>query len=291
MKKTLVVIGILLICSGPLIVLTGTAYTLMLPNLYASSVRISVQEDAPQVHPFDSEQGNLSSYNPYFLRTQFEIIQSKPVLYEVINRLNLQEEWGTHGDRLPRNVALRILQNSIEVFQQRDTSLIVISVKRTDPDEAADIANELAATYRDSRLDLEARNTGSMIDALNEALADQQQRVEKAEKRVKDLDGLASENPDGSGSHPEESKPFRKALADLEIERLIYNKLNEKIRERMILMEHPRNPVEIIDIAEPNHRPVSPNLFLNMMILLAVGGSVSVAGIVMLVLGLKKKYA
>ena len=76
MKKPLAVIGILLICSGPLIVLTGTSYTLMLPNMYAASARISVQQEAPQVSPPMMEDGAVPAYNPLFLRTQFEVIQS-----------------------------------------------------------------------------------------------------------------------------------------------------------------------------------------------------------------------
>ena len=80
-----------------LVVLTGTVYTLMLPNIYAASSRIAVSEDAPEIDPFYGRQSYMSSYNPYFLRTQFEILQSKPILYEVINRLNLQTEWGRAG--------------------------------------------------------------------------------------------------------------------------------------------------------------------------------------------------
>ena len=76
-----------------LVVLTGTVYTLMLPNIYASSSRILVSEDTPEINPFSSQR-NYMIYNPYFLRTQFEILTSKPILNEVIYRLDLQNEWG-----------------------------------------------------------------------------------------------------------------------------------------------------------------------------------------------------
>ena len=35
-----------------LVVLTGTVYTLLLPNIYASSSRILVSEDTPEINPF-----------------------------------------------------------------------------------------------------------------------------------------------------------------------------------------------------------------------------------------------
>ena len=74
-----------------LVVLTGTVYTLLLPNIYAASSRILVSEDSPEINPFALSQNIGTPYNPYF-RTQFEILTSKPILNEVIYRLNLQNE-------------------------------------------------------------------------------------------------------------------------------------------------------------------------------------------------------
>lgn len=389
-----------------LVIITGTVYTLMLPNIYSSNVRILVSEDAPEINPFTAQQNYYSAYNPYFLRTQFEILQSKPIIYEVINRLNLQEEWGRAGEKLTREVAYKILKNSINVFQQRDTSLIVISVNRDNPDEAADIANEIAEVYHDSRLDLALNDARGAIDKIAEALKEQGIRVENAEEEIQkirtkfdiaviggegnvdvgdirmqqlegdrlmaqkvmvekegllsileDLDDkdlierasyitfdqfvvntiqqiqdievqLSSLNADFGENHPEikrmklqkvtlentlkrrlqalrnglkteymiaknnfeslegvlasvrsdtiesqgaKFRPFRNALANLESERFIYNQLQSKHRQEIITLEVPSNPVEIIDVAEPNRRPVSPNLFMNVLLSIFVG--------------------
>ena len=389
-----------------LVVITGTVYTLMLPNIFAASARILVSDDAPEIDPFSTQQSYYSTYNPYFLRTQFEILQSKPMLNEVINRLNLRKEWGKGGETLPLDVSHKILKNSISVFQQRDTSLIYISVKRDDPNEAAKIANELAEVYRDSRLDLAHRESRDAIDKIAEALKEQRGRVDAAEQVVEDLRkqfGIAEVGGEGSvdarnlrlqrledarlaaqqeminkeGSleileeldekglieqasyltfdnlvmttiqqlqdadvqlsslqadfgenHPEvqriksqlkklentlsqriqalrsglkteyllaqkmfnalnkeleeerttsiesqgaEFRPFRNAQADLESERFIHTQLNAKLRQEIITLKIPRNPVEIIDSAEPNNRPVSPNLFMNVLLSIFVG--------------------
>jgi capsular exopolysaccharide synthesis family protein len=389
-----------------LVVLTGTVYTLMLPNIYASSARISVSEDAPEINPFAVQQSYYSSYNPYFLRTQFEVLTSKPILHEVINRLNLQAEWGKGGEKLPHDVAVKILKNSINVFQQRDTSLIVISAQRDNPNEAAKIANEIAEVYRDSRLDIASKDARGAIDKIAEAMKEQRDRVDAAEQvveqlrteldiaviggegsvdvdniRLQQLEGdrlaaqremvekegllkiledldekdlierasyitfdqfvmntiqqiqdidvqLSSLDADYGSNHPEvqrfklqkktleetlsqrlqglrnglqteylmaknnfdslekilagvrstsiesqgaKFRPFRNAQADLESERFIYNQLKSKHRQEIITLEVPRNPVEIIDIAEPNNRPVSPNLFMNVLLSIFVG--------------------
>ena len=389
-----------------LVVLTGTIYTLILPNIYASSARISVSEDMPEIAPFALQQSYMTPYNPYFLKTQFEVLTSKPILNEVIYRLDLQVEWGSDSEKLPRETALKILNNSLSVFQQRDTSLIVINVKRDNPQEAADIANEIAQVYRDSRLDIASKNAQLAIDKIEESLADQRQRVALAEERIQnireelniavvggegqfdvgevrmqqlegdrlfaqramlekeglitilnDLDDkdllerasyitfdqfvmntiqqiqdievqLSSLSANYGINHPEvkrlqlqvdtledkldkrlralrngleteyiiaknnfesldsvltsvrsdtiasqgsKFRPYRNALADLETERFIYNQLKSRHRQEIITLKVPKNPVELIDVAEPELRPVSPNLFLNVLLSIFIG--------------------
>ncbi len=392
-----------------LIVLTGTIYTLLLPNIYAASSRIEVSEDGPSVNPFASVRGDI--YNPYFLKTQFEILQSKPILHEVIYRLSLQERWKSKKGALPREITYKILKNSLNIFQQRDTSLIVINVRRDDPKEAAEIANEIAQVYRDSRLNLAAEDNRSAIDKIEESLSDQRIRVDQAEEkiqtireklniavvggegqfdvgevRMQQLEGdrlfaqnemlekgglieilnglndedlaeqasyitfdqyvvntvqqiqeveveLSSVSASFGKNHPEikrlnlqkeslektlkerlqalrkglqteyiiaknkfdgldkvlasvrtdtiesqgaKFRPYRNALADLETERFIYNQLMAKHRQEIITMQLPRNPVNIIDVAEVNLRPVSPNLFLNILLSIITGLSLGV---------------
>ncbi len=388
-----------------LVILTGTIYTLLLPNTYSSSSRISIFDDKPEINPFVNEIGYGSGYDPFYLKTQFEIIQSKPILNEVIYRLSLQEVWGDE-ELIPRDVALKILKNSITIFQQRDTSLVVINAKRDDPIEAANIANEISKVYLDSRLELVSRNTREAIDKIDESLSEQRIRVNDAEEKIQqireelniaviggegqfdvgevrmqslendrlraqrdmiekrglldildNLDdndladqasyitfdqivvetvieiqslevALSSIDAEYGKNHPEvkrivlqkssleknlkerlkalrnglqtefniaknkfdgldgvlnsvrtdsietqgsKYRPYRNALADLETERFIYNQLMAKHRQEIITMQLPRNPVEIIDVAEPNIRPISPNLFINVLISIFAG--------------------
>jgi len=169
-----------------LVVLTGAAYTLTLPKIYESETRIKVNQDTVDIDPF-SPAGGGGGYDPFFLRTQFEIIQSKPILYEVINRLNLQEIWGKEGEKLPKGTAYSILKRSLGVSQYRDTSLISLRARREDRDEAARIANELADVYRDARLDIKHKELTRAIDALRGELEKQQGKVDVAEQQLEQI--------------------------------------------------------------------------------------------------------
>jgi capsular exopolysaccharide synthesis family protein len=170
-----------------LVVITGTAYTFTLPKIYAAQARIEVNNDNVDIDPFNPSASGMRGYDPYFLRTQFEIIQSKPILYEVINRLNLQEVWGKKDEKIPKEVAYKILLSSLNVSQYRDTSLISLTAQRPDPKEAARIANELADVYRDIRLDLKYKEMTRAMDALGRELEKQQEKVDVASRRVETL--------------------------------------------------------------------------------------------------------
>lgn len=65
--------------------------------------------------------------------------------------------------------------------------------------------------------------------------------------------------------------PFDKAEQKVELQRNILAALRARITQEGIEVEVPRTPVEIIDTAEPNPRPVSPKLVLNILLSLIVG--------------------
>lgn len=172
-----------------LVVLTGAAYTFTLPRIFMAQARILVRDDSLDVPVFEQRGGYL--YNPFFLRTQYEVITSKPILYTVIDNLNLQQTWGEkfNQDKTPlnRELALRILSNSLNVQQFRDTSLIAIIVKREDAVEAARIANEVASVYREQRLSLKRHEMQRGVEAMRVELDKQREKVNAGEKEVERL--------------------------------------------------------------------------------------------------------
>ncbi len=170
-----------------LVVITGTAYTFTLPKTYLAQARIQVNQDTLEIDPFNTFNQGMGGYNPYFLRTQYEIIQSKPILYEVIDRLNLQDVWKKKGEQISKVVAYKRLLRSLSVDQFRDTDLISLIVRRQDPEEAARIANELAAVYRDTRLDLKQKELTQAMDGLVSALEKQQAKVDLVEDQLETL--------------------------------------------------------------------------------------------------------
>jgi polysaccharide biosynthesis transport protein len=174
-----------------LTIVTGTAYTLMMPKKFTATTQLEVREDAMDVDPFYERQVSRLGYNPFFLMTQEKIMKSRPVLTEVIRNLNLQKIWGVELNEdkspVPPELALQILMRSLRVEQDRDTTLMNISVTSEDNKRAAEIANEVANVYRDRRLFAKRREIQRAIDAMSNEVRKQQERVEEAEAELEKI--------------------------------------------------------------------------------------------------------
>src|SRR5690242_20911010 len=77
-----------------LVVITATLVTFILPESYSSTARIRVERDQSDISPLFAGQQFSGFYDPYFIQTEFEVIQSQVVLGRVIQDLDLQKVWG-----------------------------------------------------------------------------------------------------------------------------------------------------------------------------------------------------
>src|SRR6516164_1290813 len=78
-----------------LVVITATLVTFILPESFSSTARIKIERDQSDIATL-AGQPMSSPYDPYFIQTEFEVIQSEVVLSNVIvaANLNLNEKWG-----------------------------------------------------------------------------------------------------------------------------------------------------------------------------------------------------
>ena len=145
--------------------MTSTLLTIWLPKKYASTVRIEVQKDTPEVSMLHPQAAyTFGNSDPYFLTTQFKIIESYSILTNVIADLHLDVELPKQLD-LPQwtmDETYAYLNKMINVEQTRMTSLIEITVKNPSPVLAANIANKIADSYKESRKEqwIETHNGG-----------------------------------------------------------------------------------------------------------------------------------
>jgi succinoglycan biosynthesis transport protein ExoP len=186
-----------------LVVITATLVTFILPESYSSMARIKVERDQSDITTLAGQTGT-GIYDPYFIQTEFEVIQSEVVLSKVVDALNLNEVWGKRynaGQRFTTSETMGVLKRQIDLRPVRNTSLIEIRVYSENAEEAAKLANKITETYQLYRLDMRKKFGMEGIKSLEERFKEYEDKVREAQRKVDDLrvelrvpDAVVSEN-------------------------------------------------------------------------------------------------
>jgi capsular exopolysaccharide synthesis family protein len=183
---------------------TTTVVTFLLPKTYMSLSRISVEKDTTDIAPLLGMQSGPSAFDPYFIQTEFEKIQSQKVLDKVVTKCNLTEEWGDlYGDKksLTDIEARKILEKAIDIRQFRNTSIIELRAYDRKPMRAQRIAQALADEYQNHRKESQTQRVEKGIkvledkmDAINEKIAVMQTNVDMLRTKLNISDAAGEES-------------------------------------------------------------------------------------------------
>ncbi len=192
---------VLILLAFLLVLITAAVVTYFQPRLFQSSVVVEVRSTAENQRIFSTGDPNIPVHDPQLAPTVFQVIQRTGILYPVVDHLKLQDKWSTGGYRPSREQAYRILRGKLDVTEVRNTDLLEISVFDTNPQEAADIANEIVAVYQDKRVEEEKDIMNRGVSAMNEQVTKQQKKVEEALSelaRIRDEEHIIDLNPEGT---------------------------------------------------------------------------------------------
>ncbi|HEY1718529.1 MAG TPA: polysaccharide biosynthesis tyrosine autokinase [Verrucomicrobiae bacterium] len=228
-RKTVIIAVFLLIA------ITATVVTFILPESYSSTARIKIENDVSDIASINSPQMNLG-YDPYFIQTEFEIIQSETVLGKVIDALNLNVAWGKKyagGETLQTDQTMRLLKQRLRLSPERNTKIIDITIYSEDRDEAARIANAIVVAYRDYRLNLRMGQTTGGINVLQASFDEDSQKIQAVQTNVDKLrNELNIIDPDPASDAPaptltpDELRHFEELRIDGQA---TYARLNEQL--------------------------------------------------------------
>jgi uncharacterized protein involved in exopolysaccharide biosynthesis len=279
----LLLIGLALICLG-LSSLLGT------PQFQATA-RIKVEPEPV----FDASGQSETAYDPYFIQTTFEIIQSEVILSNVVSTLNLETLWGKKfagGKKLSLADAMDLLKQRLILAPVRNTKIIAINVRSDDPVEAANIANAIVDAYIHYREETRKQILAKGLEVLQQQYNETAQKIEAMQTNLDSLRkqygiSLQDESVVDSTSTLSErttpaerekalneynrTKPFWDAkfkLKELNDQHQLFRAKLEAIRLNDSI---PKNSMVLpVDFATPPKSPIGPNRFLG-TVMLALG--------------------
>ncbi len=228
-----------------LCLISSTIITFILPEAYSSRARIKLERDVIAAPGAPGQTAAKATYDPYFIQTEFEVIQSEKTLDRVVDALDLNVAWAKKFG-LPANLkyseSRALLKSMIELRPARNTSLIDITVYSGDKLEAARIANAVADAYLAYRWELREKLRAGSADRY---------------KQLKDQ--LKSELADKTNDPKVVDAKITETIARAG---QVYQNMNAGVSS---------GSVEIIERAQPGFRPVRPNKPLNIFLGGAVG--------------------
>jgi len=167
-----------------LVFMTAAVITYVMPKKYESYAKMEIRPRTGLIKPFqgigDSTGFNLMTQN--FFNTGFEKIKSRKSLVKVVEKLDLMNRWGQDLESVVSN-----LNNIVDTDNIRGTDLIVIRVRYKTPEEARDIASEVADAYRTYRTESESHEVQRGLDELRRQVRVQEDTVEDARKLLANI--------------------------------------------------------------------------------------------------------
>jgi Mg-chelatase subunit ChlD len=150
---------------------------------------IKLERDKSDIAGYSGSRDH-NAYDPYFIQTESETIQSEAILGKVVAELKLDELWAKQkgtGAKLKTNEAIAMLRGRLDLRPVRNTTLVEIRAKSDKPEEAAQIANAVAQAYKGWRVDRGNRLVAAGAEELEKQSILQDEKIRQAKVELERL--------------------------------------------------------------------------------------------------------
>lgn len=173
-----------------LVVITVTVITHFQPETFSSTARMKVDKDSALTTLLTGAASMSPAFDQYFLQTEFQVIRSPKILYQVIQELKLGQRYAQRekiGGEIPLLDAYETLTRELDITQYKNTAIIEIIAFNEDRDLAAQIANKVADVYQKYRSEGRSGKSEKAWVALTNKLAGYDREVTLAREKVDTL--------------------------------------------------------------------------------------------------------
>ena len=150
---------------------------------------------------------------------------------------------------MPLQWVTEILSRSMVVQEQRNTTLVDIGVYHTKPELAAVIANTIAVTYRDKRIEELRKNTDQTLKEMKDELKtkeDEMARLFQEASRIRQDESISDPDPDSSNAALSITAPTGIATGETQLAET--RALVDRLRSQLMRVEKLK-PEELMEAA------------------------------------------
>ena len=167
--------------------------------IYEASARLAVEADSPQIRSLNDLYQQLPT-DDAFIGTQIQALQSENLALRTIEQLGLAGNPAfapkpDHGGSSPsgspaasRNALLALVQNGLRVEPVRESHVVKITFRGTNPELAAKIANALAYNFIEFNIRQKYDATRQASAWMEQQLDELKAKVEKSQQAMVDYE-------------------------------------------------------------------------------------------------------
>ena len=184
-------------------------------------------------------------------RTYAELLTKKPVLEEVIGRMEL-------------DMGVNELLEAVQVQLVRDTQLIELKVEHTEPALAAEIANTVVEVFSERNIELQTSRFAVSKQNLQAQLSELEVQIRQGTEALEAL-----------GDSPEDRAKRNALEVSLAQSRETYNYILQSYEQIRVAEASSTSNVVQVEPASPPLRPIRPRLVLNTLLAALIGLALS----------------
>ncbi len=155
--------------------------TYIMPRKYLGRVQMKIERMVNKLPVFNRDnmdQPMLASDT--IIKTEYETITKLETLYPVIDSFELMKRWNTPS----RQDAVNKLRKNLDTQSSVRSDFVVIEYYDEDPKLAADIANAIADSYMQKRVEIDTNQKNEALAVIKKQIAESEQRHEEARMKM-----------------------------------------------------------------------------------------------------------
>ncbi len=161
-------------------------YSKRLTPIYEAVATVDIDRQTPTGALGEESMRNPSSDADDFIATQMRLVQSDSVVRPVVQKLRLKEVDKAFAKELTAGVKTGDPEEApmtlkrLAVTRPRDTYLLLISYRATDPKLAAEVANSIAASYLDHNYRIRFESSAGLSRYMEKQLEELRAKMERS---------------------------------------------------------------------------------------------------------------
>lgn len=162
----------LILFSFLLVFAAAALITYIMPRKFRGKVEMVIERNAEDVRVEGHHQIDVTNaFTDNFLKTQFEIITKRKTLDRVVDKLDLQKRW----NHASRQLTISKLLANLDSQSSIKSDFITVEYFDEDARLAADVANAIAESYKEMRLEVDNFRNESAVAQLIAQIAAKEQ--------------------------------------------------------------------------------------------------------------------